>query len=110
VVDGIVLPSSEENNMTDKHQQIRAAMSKDEWVDEISKHTLEIPTLESRNVDRLDFHELSVWAIRRALEQAYEAGFEQGALEAIAEAVMSESRAAAQLNEALNSGDGSYRP
>lgn len=29
-------------------------------------------------MDDLDFHELSVWQIRRALEQAYEAGRDAG--------------------------------
>ena len=33
-----------------------------------------IETLETRNSDRLDFHDVAVWAIRAALEAAYAAG------------------------------------
>ena len=35
-------------------------------------HGLE--TLETRNRDALDFHDVAVWAIRHALEEAYAAG------------------------------------
>ena len=35
-------------------------------------HGLE--TLETRNRDALDFHDVAVWAIRDALEEAFEAG------------------------------------
>lgn len=38
-----------------------------------------IETLETRNSDRLDFHDVAVWAIRAALEAAYEAGRVAGA-------------------------------
>ena len=40
----------------------------------IAKQTLNLPTLEARNSDRLDFREHSVGSIKQALEQAYEAG------------------------------------
>jgi hypothetical protein len=40
-------------------------------------HTIE--TLETQNSDRLDFHDVAVWAIRAALEAAYEAGRVAGA-------------------------------
>ena len=40
----------------------------------IAKQILRIPTLTSRHSDSLDFHELAVWQIKRALEAAYEAG------------------------------------
>ena len=33
-----------------------------------------IETLEARNSDSLDFHDLSVWEIRKMLIDAYEAG------------------------------------
>jgi hypothetical protein len=33
-----------------------------------------IETLETRNSDRIDFHEIAVWRLRRALEEAYAAG------------------------------------
>ena len=41
---------------------------------EIAERHLFVVTLETRNSDRLDFHEHAVWAIRSALEAAYEAG------------------------------------
>ena len=44
-----------------------------------TKHFHTIETLETRNSDRLDFHDVAVWAIRAALEAAYEAGRVAGA-------------------------------
>ncbi len=41
---------------------------------EIAKRHFFIETLETRNRDRLDFHDVPVWAIRAALEEAFEAG------------------------------------
>jgi len=38
------------------------------------RHFPNIETLETRNSDGLDFHDVAVWAIRSALEAAYEAG------------------------------------
>ena len=38
------------------------------------KHFPNIQTLETRNSDCLDFHDVAVWAIRNALEAAYAAG------------------------------------
>jgi hypothetical protein len=35
---------------------------------------LNIPTLETRRSDRLDFHEVSVWTVRAALKAAFDAG------------------------------------
>ena len=43
------------------------------------KHFPNIETLETRNSDGLDFHYVAVWAIRSALEAAYEAGRVAGA-------------------------------
>jgi len=40
----------------------------------IAKRHFFIETLETRNRDRLDFHDVPVWAIRAALEDAFEAG------------------------------------
>jgi len=39
-----------------------------------TKHFHSIETLETRNRDRLDFHDVAVWAICAALEAAYAAG------------------------------------
>jgi len=40
----------------------------------IAREHLGIATLETRNRDALDFHEVSIWGIKRALRAAYEAG------------------------------------
>ncbi len=37
-----------------------------------------IDTLTTRNSDQLDFHEVSVWGIKSALEAAFKAGVETG--------------------------------
>ena len=41
----------------------------------IAGRFLRLTTLESRNSDRLDFHDLAVWQVKEALEAAYDAGF-----------------------------------
>jgi hypothetical protein len=40
----------------------------------IAKKELFIETLETQNSDSLDFHEISVWGIKAALEAAFNAG------------------------------------
>lgn len=37
-----------------------------------------IETLETQHSDRLDFHDVSVWTVKSALEAAYAAGIEAG--------------------------------
>jgi hypothetical protein len=41
---------------------------------EIATKHFHLETLETRNSDRLDFHDVSVWSIRAALEAAFAAG------------------------------------
>lgn len=41
---------------------------------EAARRLLHIETLDTRNADALDFHELAVWSIREALAAAFEAG------------------------------------
>lgn len=41
---------------------------------DIAANHLGIKTLEIRNSDSLDFHDLSVWALKAALEAAFDAG------------------------------------
>lgn len=43
-------------------------------IEKIAREILDLETLETRNSDSLDFHDLAVWEIRKALEAAYEAG------------------------------------
>ena len=50
------------------------AAAPDALILEIAQRRLFVETLETRNSDRLDFHDVSVWAIRDALAEAYEAG------------------------------------
>lgn len=43
---------------------------------EIAKKHLFLDTLDSRQSDRLDFHDLAVWSIEQALEAAFQAGLD----------------------------------
>ena len=45
-------------------------------IDEIAREILGLETLETRRSDSLDFHDMGVWSIRKALETAYKAGRE----------------------------------
>lgn len=45
-------------------------------IDEIAREILGLETLETRHSDSLDFHDMGVWSIRKALETAYKAGRE----------------------------------
>jgi len=53
-------------------------IGKNECLSQIAKHYLGIKTLEVRNSDRLDFHDVGVASLKDALEAAYRAGLEQG--------------------------------
>ncbi|MCC5993916.1 MAG: hypothetical protein JJT99_15490 [Rhodobacteraceae bacterium] len=48
--------------------------TRDALILEIAQRQFRLETLETRNWDRLDFHDVAVWAIRAALEEAFEAG------------------------------------
>jgi len=49
-------------------------INRDEALAEIAANILDLETLEARNSDGLDFHELAVWRIKAALEAAFAAG------------------------------------
>jgi hypothetical protein len=49
---------------------------RDQRLEAIAKTMLDIPTLETRKSDSLDFHEVSVCCLKEALEAAYQAGQE----------------------------------
>ena len=51
-----------------------AAQTLDQQLQQIALDHLFIETLETRNSDRMDFHEVSVWGVKSALMAAYEAG------------------------------------
>ena len=46
----------------------------DQLLQDIATQHLFVETLETRHSDRLDFHDVSVWGIKAALEAAYLAG------------------------------------
>jgi hypothetical protein len=46
---------------------------------EIATRHFFVETLETRNSDQLDFHDVAVWAMRAALKDAFEAGRIAGA-------------------------------
>lgn len=46
----------------------------DELLAAIAKEELHIDTLETRNSDGLDFHNVAVWSVKDALLSAYRAG------------------------------------
>ena len=46
---------------------------------EIATRHFFVETLETRNSNQLDFHDVAVWAMRAALEDAFEAGRIAGA-------------------------------
>jgi hypothetical protein len=55
----------------------------DQLLAQIASQHLGIDTLETRNSDSLDFHDVAVWTLREALEAAYLAGVAEGATSAI---------------------------
>jgi hypothetical protein len=48
----------------------------DQLFQQIALNHLFVDTLETRNSDRLDFHEVSVWGIKTALQAAFDAGIQ----------------------------------
>lgn len=60
----------EENSTMTKRQEEKL----NALLTEIAKEELLVETLETRWSDNLDFYDVSVWGIKRALERAYEAG------------------------------------
>jgi hypothetical protein len=47
-------------------------------LEQIARDVLFVETLQIRNQDRLDFHDVAVWQIREALERAYAEGLDAG--------------------------------
>lgn len=46
----------------------------DRTLTEIARDHFQLETLETRNSDSLDFHDVAVWSIKDALKEAYELG------------------------------------
>jgi hypothetical protein len=57
------------------HAKMQAELRILKVLEPIAKqHFHNIETLETRNSDSLDFHDVAIWAIRAALREAYLAG------------------------------------
>ena len=52
----------------------RTAQTRDALLTRIAQEHLFIDTLETRKSDSLDFHDVSAWGVREALNAAYQAG------------------------------------
>jgi hypothetical protein len=68
----------------------------------IARTHLDLETLAERRSDRLDFHEHAVWAVRAALEAAYDAGRAAGHLETAPQAQLVPTPAPADPKEILD--------
>ena len=55
----------------------------DNLLNDIANDILNMETLETRKSDSLDFHDLAVWQIKKALEAAYAAGEAKAKLQAV---------------------------
>ena len=64
--------------ITMTHTATKAAQQRDQLLAQIALDHLFIETLQTRNSDRLDFHDVSVWAVQSALMAAYQAGLTAG--------------------------------
>ena len=65
----------------------KAAQQLDLLLARIAQEHLFIETLETRNHDRLDFHDVSVWGVKSALMAASQAGLAAGPIAAAESAV-----------------------
>jgi hypothetical protein len=54
------------------HSVITKDVSK--LLEEIAKKHLGVSTLDTRNMDGLDFYDVAIWEIKKALEVAYQCG------------------------------------
>jgi hypothetical protein len=54
--------------------QMKPSQALDQLFEKIALDHLFIETLTTRNSDRMDFHDVSVWGVKSALMAAYEAG------------------------------------
>lgn len=64
--------------MARRRKPVDPNAARDALLLDIAQRHLFLETLETRNRDRLDFHDVAVWAIRAALQEAFEAGRRAG--------------------------------
>jgi len=50
----------------------------DRLIEQIAKKNINVETLKTRNSDSLDFYNVAVWSIKKALEEAFIAGMNVG--------------------------------
>jgi hypothetical protein len=58
--------------MTIDHSMTQRAL--DQLLEHIARQHLSIETLQTQRSDQLDFHDVSVWSVKSALQAAFEAG------------------------------------
>jgi hypothetical protein len=61
------------------HTTANAITAPSSLLEEIALKHFFVQTLQTQNSDRLDFHDVSVWAMDSALKAAFEAGVQAGA-------------------------------
>ena len=59
---------------TTQKTRLKPAQTLDALLTRIAQEHLFIDTLETRNSDSMDFHDVSVWGVKEALLAAYQAG------------------------------------
>jgi hypothetical protein len=64
--------------MNERNQAMKQNKDLNKLLEQIALKHFFIETLETQHSDRLDFHDVSVWAVKSALEAAYAAGIEAG--------------------------------
>jgi hypothetical protein len=60
------------------HTTANAITAPSSLLEEIALKHFFVQTLKTQNSDRLDFHDVSVWAMESALKAAFEAGVQAG--------------------------------
>ena len=65
------------------HTTANAITAPSSLLEEIALKHFFLQTLKTQNSDRLDFHDVSVWAIESALKAAFEAGVQAGVVAAL---------------------------
>ncbi len=66
--------------MTIDHSMTQRAL--DQLLEHIARQHLSIETLQTQRSDQLDFHDVSVWSVKSALQAAFEAGKQAERVEA----------------------------
>jgi RNase adaptor protein for sRNA GlmZ degradation len=62
------------NVINKRRSQVMDTQKLEQLLNQIAAEHLHIDTLATRNSDRLDFHEVSVWGLKEALQAAFTAG------------------------------------